>query len=203
MGIPSYFSLIIRKYKRIITDVRHVLPDDIHHLFMDCNSIIYDAYHEQLKINEETRTMEMEQILCVKVVQKIDEYIRLMQPINTVYIAFDGVAPMAKMKQQRIRRCKGVYWAQPGSKPYSPETFLLSSITPGTLFMTTLMSAIRSAFAGKEDTYSVKNLVVSTSEEPGEGEHKIFQYIRSMGAQTADDVSIVYGLDADLIMLSL
>ena len=254
MGIPSYFSLILRKYKQIITNLQHVTDDGIAHLFMDCNSIIYDAYHEHMKqpTNESTscggfsEQGNIEQVLCHKVVEKIETLIQWMKPTQTIYIAFDGVAPMAKMKQQRARRCKGVYWVPPGTggfsepleklrfsdrsgieKPRSsfdftelrsvtskddepdkgeklgPKKFLLSSITPGTAFMTTLMSAIRTAFVGKEKHYRVNRLIVSTSEEPGEGEHKLFQYIRSIVSTQAQDVSVVYGLDADLIMLAL
>ena len=39
---------------------------------------------------------------------KINEYIEITQPSNRVIIAFDGVAPVAKLKQQRDRRYKSV-----------------------------------------------------------------------------------------------
>ena len=44
---------------------------------------------------------------------------------------------------------------------------------------------------------------MSTSDEPGEGEHKIFDYIRSNNEIHADATTVIYGLDADLIMLSI
>ena len=42
MGIPSYFSYIIKNHSGIVsTSVQTI----IHRLYMDCNSILYDAYH--------------------------------------------------------------------------------------------------------------------------------------------------------------
>ena len=42
------------------------------------------------------------------------------------------------------------------------------------------------------------------SNEPGEGEHKIFEFIRNnKSAEFSQETHVVYGLDADLIMLTL
>ena len=49
MGIPSYFSQIIRKYAKILKNINQVndnKEDRLTHLYMDCNSIIYDSYHD-------------------------------------------------------------------------------------------------------------------------------------------------------------
>ena len=47
--------------------------------------------------------------------------------------------------------------------------------------------------------------IVSSSSEVGEGEHKIFEYIRQYPEyhNSSYDITLVYGLDADLIMLTL
>jgi 5'-3' exoribonuclease 2 len=45
--------------------------------------------------------------------------------------------------------------------------------------------------------------IYSGSDAPGEGEHKIFEYIRENAAYHRDTTTLIYGLDADLIMLCL
>jgi 5'-3' exonuclease len=48
----------------------------------------------------------------------------------------------------------------------------------------------------------VPSVLLSASDEPGEGEHKLFAHLREYGEKLQGNV-VVYGLDADLIMLSL
>ena len=52
--------------------------------------------------------------------------------------------------------------------------------------------------------YNLKNIIISTSGNYGEGEHKIFDYIRRFPEQhNPETTTIIYGLDADLIMLGI
>jgi 5'-3' exonuclease len=45
--------------------------------------------------------------------------------------------------------------------------------------------------------------MVSGSNKIGEGEHKLFSYIRSNPQKHTSETTVIYGLDADLIMLSI
>jgi len=111
MGIPSYFSYIIKNYSNIILNQKQLLKDNVRfcNLMMDCNSIIYDEFRKMdediAKNNLEQN--EIERKLINNVINKIGEYIKSASPSDLVYIAFDGVAPFAKMEQQRTRRHKG------------------------------------------------------------------------------------------------
>ena len=211
MGIPSYFSYIIKNYSNIIRSFANVKNDNdrFHHLFMDCNSIIYDSF----RLIEQTRPellddhVELESHIIQDVVQKISEYVRYISPSMTAYIAFDGVAPFAKMDQQRNRRYKGsilhkmdmhVKQATDDKK----KGWSTSNITPGTNFMKKLGDRVSSAFKGLETHYNVKNIIVSASDECGEGEHKMFHSMRTCNVKT-NETCAVYGLDSDLIMLSV
>ena len=160
---------------------------------MDCNSIIYDVVRDMDETGDRVDA----------VIARIQKYIDMTRPNKTIFIAFDGVAPLAKMNQQRSRRHKTM-WLQEADDSPSSSSWSTCNITPGTPFMNDLSSRVRSAFVGKESEIGVKKVIVSTSEECGEGEHKLFQYIRSMPENAGKkDTVLLYGLDSDLIMLSL
>jgi len=191
MGIPSYFSYIIRNYKGIITPLDKSI--NFKHLFMDCNSIIYDCLHN---LNNPT-----DNEVISTVIQKIKYYIKTVNPSHTIFIAFDGVAPFAKMEQQRVRRYKNDFLGRVLSDDTQEPKWNTSKITPGTLFMKQLSYQISMEFKNFKNENSIKNIIVSAANEEGEGEHKIFQYIREN--PLLDDDVLIYGLDSDLFMLSI
>jgi 5'-3' exonuclease len=51
--------------------------------------------------------------------------------------------------------------------------------------------------------YNLQNIILSSSDESGEGEHKIFEYIRTYQDTHLNQNTLIYGLDADLIMLCI
>ena len=202
MGIPSYFSYIVKNHPEII---KKLLKGDmtINNLYMDCNSIIYDSVRN---INFEELTETASRTIILRVIQKIEEYISLICPDNTVIVAFDGVAPVAKLEQQRNRRykswyqneiTKSIFKKEPGSDPWNT-----TAITPGTVFMQELSAGVL-AYFNDPSKYGINKFIISTSEEIGEGEHKIFDYIRKNKEEHSDSSTVIYGLDADLIMLSI
>jgi len=203
MGIPSYFSYIVKNHIHIIQKfIKNKM--NINNLYLDCNSIIYDAVRNidltTIKLNDITH-----QMICKKVISKIEEYISVISPDNNIMIAFDGVAPIAKLEQQRTRRYKSWYQNEVSKaifKNAKPDAWNTTAITPGTLFMKELNETIKKYF--KDPTqYNVKRLIISTSFDAGEGEHKIFQYIRNNAVEHSESHTVIYGLDADLIMLSI
>jgi len=201
MGIPSYFSYIVKNHKEIITNfVKGNFT--IHNLYMDCNSIIYDAVR---LIDFSTIHDSSTQVITNRVIQKIEEYISLIGPTNSIMIAFDGVAPVAKLEQQRNRRYKSWYQNEISKsifKKKSHDPWNTTAITPGTIFMQELNTSIKNHF-NNTSKYNLNNIIISTSDDYGEGEHKIFQHIRNNEIIHYDQTTIIYGLDADLIMLSI
>jgi len=197
MGVPSYFAYIIKNHGNIVRKIKQLIQSRVQfqRLYMDCNSILYDVYHS---IKEPIETEEaFHQIILEKTVLKIEEYVQQIQPEEVLYIAFDGVAPFAKMEQQRNRRYKSAFLSQiMGEKKITTSMF-----TPGTKFMQKLSSYITAAFLGKEIQYGVSKIILATPLEPGEGEHKLYDHLRKFPAKTSKIA--IYGLDADLIMLSL
>ena len=211
MGIPSYFSYIIKNYSNIIRQIRDIPNVNgirFQYLLMDCNSIIYDEFRkmECERNGAPYIADEMENTLIRNVSKKISEYIGFIKPTKLVYIAFDGVAPLAKMEQQRTRRYKGGVLSKMNaiisSKSSSDNAWSTSNITPGTSFMKKLTKQIGNSFSGLEKHYGVEHIIVSGTDKCGEGEHKMFQHLRESSITTSDTVA-VYGLDSDLIMLSV
>jgi 5'-3' exonuclease len=202
MGIPSYFSYIVKNHPEII---KKLLKGDMknNNLYMDCNSIIYDSVRN---INFDEITETASRVIIFKVIQKIEEYISLICPDDTLMIAFDGVAPVAKLEQQRNRRYKSWYQNEISKsifkKTSGSDPWNTTAITPGTIFMQELNNGILTHFK-TESKYNLSKIIISTSDDVGEGEHKIFNYIRTNSAIHKDKTTVIYGLDADLIMLSI
>ena len=107
------------------------------------------------------------------------------QPLTHLYIAMDGLVPYAKIVQQRYRRFR----ISDGPTPI----FDRNQISPGTPYMKELDVAVRARFP---------LAIVSSTELPGEGEHKLFEWMKTLPEADRRDV-VIYGLDADLILLSL
>jgi 5'-3' exonuclease len=211
MGIPSYFSYIVKNHPEIIRRFSKELQQNptgdcefiINNLYLDCNSIIYDAVHNT-KFSD--ITSDSSKIIISKVIAKIEEYIKVIAPTTCVFIAFDGVAPLAKLDQQRERRYKSWYQSDITQKIMNlkkADIWNTTAITPGTVFMSELNKAIKNHFDEVARDSSLKYMI-STSDEVGEGEHKLFEFIReNPELHDSNTRSIVYGLDADLIMLSI
>lgn len=197
MGIPSYFSHITRKYGKIMKTLDFYKKEGIHidNLAMDCNSIIYDIIRK-LDIDD-----NFEQNLIIEVIKKIEDYIQEIKPSNYIFIAFDGVAPLAKMNQQKTRRYKSEFTSKNTFLNTQKSLWSTTNITPGTKFMEKLSVNINHHFKYNHIKYNVKDIIVSCSDEVGEGEHKLFQYLREH--PNNEENLFLYGLDADLIMLSI
>jgi len=192
---------------------------------MDANGLIYDAVRV-VGSNHGVSNDEYEALIITTVCNKIDEYFAMFRPSNKIMIAFDGVAPVAKLNQQRERRYKSWFTsvvedtitrknalidpttaagvAAAGAGATTGKAWNTSAITPGTAFMTKLNQRMRdycelkARIVGNQVEY-----VYSGSDFAGEGEHKIFEYIRDNAKYHQDTVTLIYGLDADLIMLCL
>jgi len=171
---------------------------------LDLNCAIYHCVrkvHKTFPYSEENRP-KWEDRLIQSVLAYIQQMTNLVNPTTSVYVAVDGVAPMAKIKQQRARRFRSPQEAEMIARltaeakniTYIPQPrWDTTAITPGTLFMEKLSAALR------QFSTSNKKYIVSPADEPGEGEQKIMDYVRKHRPQS----TVVYGLDADLIVLSL
>ena len=141
----------------------------------------------------------------------------IVKPKKVLFMAIDGVAPRAKLNQQRSRRFRSAQerveamekLKQKGVTVDEENAFDSNCITPGTEFMDKVGRHLRWFIRKKmKEDPLWKNLevVFSGHDVPGEGEHKIMQFIREKRALPnfqPNQRHCMYGQDADLIMLGL
>ena len=197
MGIPSFFSYIIKQHNK------NVLYHDIEgvqfgYLFIDANSLIYDVYNRLIKMPLSSKfTKDIDDIIINEVGEGIEKLIKHINPNIKSYIAFDGICPFAKMKHQRNRRLKSYILKELTNTPV-PFIWDTTNITPGTTFMKKLTEKLKMRFNGD------KTIIFSGADMVGEGETKICQYIRELFCENKLLPKIAfYGLDNDIIMLSI
>ena len=223
MGIPLYFRYLAKNYPSIILDIiksrgagetvaaRLELVKNIHHLYLDMNCLIHPACRSILG-NPSYKHCSREEIegkMLKSVKDYLERVVLFARPTELIYLSIDGPAPKAKMVQQRLRRYRSVLERREHKEikrrcKIADETYDwdTNAITPGTPFMKKLADELlrfiktSSLFAGREVIFSDSNV-------PGEGEHKIFNYIKHNIRHNTERNMCIYGLDADLIMLSM
>ncbi|KAL9624273.1 MAG: hypothetical protein Q9160_001520 [Pyrenula sp. 1 TL-2023] len=183
-------------------------------LYLDMNGIIHNCTHK----DSDSPTFRMtEEKMFIAIFNYIEHLFGKIKPKKLFFMAIDGVAPRAKMNQQRSRRFRTALDAEnarekaikQGQEMPTEDAFDSNCITPGTEFMARLTLQLKYFISRKvtEDAdWQGVEVVLSGHEVPGEGEHKIMEYIRQAKAQLNYDPNVrhcLYGLDADLIMLGL
>ncbi|KAJ5578360.1 5'-3' exoribonuclease 2 [Penicillium hispanicum] len=247
MGVPALFRWLSNKYPKIISSVIEELPQEVNgeeipvdatgpnpngeemdNLYLDMNGIVHPCTHP-----EGRPPPANEQEMMLEIFKYTDRVVNMVRPRKLLMIAIDGVAPRAKMNQQRARRFRSAQEArendekkeelqklldrQQGKKSGEQvireeviqKTWDSNVITPGTPFMDILAASLRYWIAYKLNTdpaWEKMKIIISDATVPGEGEHKIMEFVRSQRANPEHDPNtrhVIYGLDADLIMLGL
>jgi 5'-3' exonuclease len=204
MGIPLYFKSIYDDYPEIIiNDI-----DGLSSLFLDLNCAIHPCCRNILvNYNSQEITKEnLEKKMINETINYIEFILTKVNP-KLLYVAIDGVAPVAKMNQQRLRRYKSVFEKKQIKEikedlqiPLESNIWDTNAISPGTVFMDKLISHLNIFFKSLKEKNKNIEITFSSSYVNGEGEHKILDYIRNNEINTN---IVIYGLDADLIMLAM
>lgn len=214
MGVPKFFRWLSERYPAISQLISENRIPEFDCLYLDMNGIIHNCTH---KDSDSPQFRMTEDKMFIAIFNYIEHLFGKIKPKKLFFMAIDGVAPRAKMNQQRARRFRTALDAErardkalkEGVELPKEEPFDSNCITPGTEFMARLTEQLK-YFISKKVTEDVEwqgvEVVLSGHEVPGEGEHKIMEYIRQAKAQPGYDANVrhcLYGLDADLIMLGL
>jgi|TARA_R110002003_G_scaffold25_22_gene1310 5'-3' exoribonuclease 2 len=247
MGVPAMFRWLSQKYPKIVSSVQEEMPkkvgdqvipvdrtgpnpngEEFDNLYLDMNGIVHPCSHP-----EDRPAPRTEADMMMAIFEAMDRVVGMVRPRKLLYMAVDGVAPRAKMNQQRSRRFRSAREAKEKDEERAQFLKLLNSqkasrgedinsleevvektwdsnaITPGTPFMHLLEESLQYWCAYKfttDPSWKDMKVIISDASVPGEGEHKIMNFIRSQRASPTHDPNtrhVIYGLDADLIMLSL
>ncbi|KAK0626615.1 XRN 5'-3' exonuclease N-terminus-domain-containing protein [Immersiella caudata] len=214
MGVPKFFRWLSERYPAISQLIAENRIPEFDCLYLDMNGIIHNCTH---KDSDDVHFRMTEEEMFIAIFNYIEHLFGKIKPKKLFFMAIDGVAPRAKMNQQRARRFRTALDAErarekavrEGKELPKEEPFDSNCITPGTEFMAKLTLQLKYFINKKvsEDTeWQQPEIVLSGHEVPGEGEHKIMEYIRNARAQADYNPNVrhcLYGLDADLIMLGL
>ncbi|WVQ81281.1 5'-3' exoribonuclease 2 [Cryptococcus sp. DSM 104549] len=247
MGVPALFRWLSKKYPKIVEQVREDAPKrvrgpdgeiieepvryespnpngfEVDNLYLDMNGIVHPCTHPEGRPAPET-----EEEMMVEIFRYTERVVNMTRPRKVLMMAIDGVAPRAKMNQQRSRRFRAAQEAaekeeerkesiklfeamghKVSEETANKKSWDTNAITPGTPFMDLLSISLKYWVSHKltnDPGWKDLKVILSDSSVPGEGEHKIMDWIRRQRSYPSWDANtshVIYGLDADLIMLSL
>jgi 5'-3' exonuclease len=226
MGVPGFFKWLLDNKKKLKSKnlIRDNINKKVRYLMLDTNCLLHpcvNAVKDKIKNkreNNKTREQIEDEIILL-IETRIMEMIDIINP-EYIYIAIDGVAPIAKILQQRQRRHRYLYDTKIKLKYDNTNEEInnvdevtrddgitvsripISSIelTPGTEYMERINKRIIGLVKKIGEEKKIK-YVYSSYHVQGEGEHKILQYLRKN--IKSEDTIVIYGLDADLLFLAL
>ena len=135
MGIPKYFRHITGKYPTVVKNVDTKVQ--IQNLYFDMNCLIHPCVrtvtkeyphlvdkHKKLEPqdkyqNDKSFHTEFELKIYKEIKDYLDKLIKIVEPESLIYLSIDGVAPRAKMEQQRTRRFRSIKEARMQDEIYS------------------------------------------------------------------------------------
>ncbi|XP_035664401.1 5'-3' exoribonuclease 1-like, partial [Branchiostoma floridae] len=214
MGVPKFYRWTSERYPCLSEVVKENQIPEFDNLYLDMNGIIHQCSHPD---DDNPHFRITEEKIFADIFHYIEFLFRIIKPRKVFFMAVDGVAPRAKMNQQRGRRFRSAREAEESQKKAlekgevlpTEERFDSNCITPGTHFMVRLNEQLK-YFVNKKITtdrmWQGIRVYLSGHESPGEGEHKIMEFIRYEKSRPEYDANTrhcLYGLDADLIMLGL
>ncbi|CAJ0607051.1 unnamed protein product [Cylicocyclus nassatus] len=183
-------------------------------LYLDMNGIIHNCSHPN---DDDFKFRISQEQIFADIFAYIDKLFNIIRPKKVFFLAVDGVAPRAKMNQQRARRFMSARTAEEqlqahirkGEELPKEKRFDSNCITPGTLFMAELHEQLAKWLekkVEKDPAWHGIRVFLSGHDCPGEGEHKIMDFIRherTLDGYDPNTRHCMYGLDADLLMLGI
>lgn len=211
MGIKYFFKWYKDSFPDTVCgshSAETVRPDDTKLLLLDLNGIIHTSCQKIYKYGSfEPKTLlkkspvvvsgTCDQEVFADVMLCINQLIAKVDP-KEVVLCIDGVAPISKQIQQRQRR----FLSKKTGGGFDPNC-----ISPGTEFLFNMGTHLKLEIERKleHEWLNVDTVFFMDSLVPGEGEHKLYDFLRSNKSRIVEKrcTIVIGGNDADLIMLSM
>ncbi|EYB97246.1 hypothetical protein Y032_0142g2317 [Ancylostoma ceylanicum] len=214
MGVPKFYRWISERYPCLSEVISDTEIPEFDNLYLDMNGIIHNCSHPN---DDDVKFRISQEQIFADIFAYIDKLFNIIRPKKVFFLAVDGVAPRAKMNQQRARRFMSARTAEEqlqahlrkGEELPKEKRFDSNCITPGTLFMAELhneLSKWLETKVEKDQAWHGIRVYLSGHDCPGEGEHKIMDFIRherTLEGYDSNTRHCMYGLDADLLMLGI
>ena len=175
-------------------------------LFIDTNTLMHDITHFRVPMPAKISY----EVFASRMMYELDQIITLLNPQKLLYIAVDGTAPRSKLSPQRGYTIRGEEEAEDSNgTDEDPELLDVMNLTPGMEVMERVSNILQyyiSLRISTDPVWKKLTVVYSSHRCPGEGEHKIIDYLRQTianGTYDDNDHTMCYGGDADLILLTL
>ncbi|KAG8511433.1 5'-3' exoribonuclease 1, partial [Galemys pyrenaicus] len=143
MGVPKFYRWISERYPCLSEVVKeHQIPE-FDNLYLDMNGIIHQCSHPN---DDDVHFRISDDKIFTDIFHYLEVLFRIIKPRKVFFMAVDGVAPRAKMNQQRGRRFRSAKEAEDkikkaiekGETLPTEARFDSNCITPGTEFMARL-----------------------------------------------------------------
>jgi len=215
MGIPKFFMHLKRKaFKGVFN---RYPPRNVSSLSVDMNSVLHQVAQLVYNYGEHADPARTKLIARADPAQLESEYfhalginlttlITTINPRDILVLAVDGVAPQAKIAQQRQRRYRSAF--ESAMKGESTMVFNPSSISPGTEFMHKIDNFLQRWLVANSKTLPKKviyssHMMGSPDFPSGEGEAIILSLMRRGDIPQGEGAHVIVGQDADLLMLGM
>ena len=210
MGIFNFFKWFKDTFPKNIYGIKNSLNEvsiTNDNLMIDMNGLFHTSAQKIYKYGNYkppfnivmNDNKDLQQQVFKDVCKTIEHLVTIVNPNKRLILCVDGAAPVAKQIQQARRR-----YVSSLSRVEEDESFDSNNISPGTLFMHHLNQYIDFFIKLKiteNPQWQKLEIIFSNEKVPCEGEAKLMSYLRKYGKK--NESFIFYGLDADLIMLSL
>lgn len=191
MGILGFFDWITKRYPLISRSMKDPSRPLVDCLFLDFNPVLYQALNRVQGLDDKDHSQ-----LFTEAFRLLDLIVQINRPTSLIYISIDGVAPFAKRNEQRTRR-------------FARKTSENNQISVGTEFMESFHQNLLDFLKHKVETdpnWQLPSVYYSSFKVPGEGEHKIFNFIhskRESNEWNENAVCFIFTTDPDLIFMCM